>query len=285
MNLSSSERRPSQRKRRKGDDLRGGAGGGGLAGVNEKSGTLRTSPDLDFNFLLSLLFLSTGAYFDDTLFALKNATARDKKAHDGRDKSSSSTKEPKSASTSSTRTNGNGRRTSTSSSHLHSSSSSSHHHSSSSSSSSSSRTKTKTSTSSPTSTSVSAPESLPQIKESEVLIFCPMFLNLDDFGAFPVSNLSDPFSSTSSALVWNVNDWMFGGDSVLPNDYYWSGEDNNQKRMENGIEGMGNQKVKRANDIPGISSFEVLDEVIAYFANSTNFPALETINVVGHSAG
>lgn len=93
------------------------------------------------------------------------------------------------------------------------------------------------------------------VNEDEVGIWSVSFWNQKDTGAFPWDDSKpDGQKATSNILVWEENGWEDGQTSIYPSNV-------------------------------SISSFEVLDNVVAYFANRTLFPNVDTIVMASHSMG
>ena len=101
-----------------------------------------------------------------------------------------------------------------------------------------------------------------RLTREEVVIMAPFFMNEEEAGAFPVDEYGQP---TSNALVWRGSSWAEGADTVFPATL----SDRDGTPFPS----------------PGVSSFEAMDEVVRFFANRTQFPALNTIIVAGHSLG
>jgi pimeloyl-ACP methyl ester carboxylesterase len=101
-----------------------------------------------------------------------------------------------------------------------------------------------------------------RLKVDEVVIMAPIFLNGEDAGCYPVDAAQQPISNT---LVWDGSSWAEGADSMYPATMY----DSNGHPFPS----------------PGVSSFEALDAVIAWFSDRDRFPRLNTIIVAGHSLG
>lgn len=101
-----------------------------------------------------------------------------------------------------------------------------------------------------------------RLRFDEVVIMAPAFLNQDDAGCYPVDENGTP---NSNALVWGTSRWAQGADSIYPSNISDANGDSFQP--------------------PGVSSFEALDAVVAWFSNKTIFPNINTIIVAGHSLG
>ncbi|EST06529.1 hypothetical protein PSEUBRA_004437 [Kalmanozyma brasiliensis GHG001] len=101
-----------------------------------------------------------------------------------------------------------------------------------------------------------------RLRFDEVAIMAPIFLNQQDPGCYPVDDQKQP---TSNTLVWDSSSWAQGADSMYP----LSINDTNGQPFQP----------------PGVSSFEALDAVVAWFSNKTIFPNMNTIIVAGHSLG
>lgn len=91
------------------------------------------------------------------------------------------------------------------------------------------------------------------INFSTVQIMAPYFVNGNAKGTdFPFDTTAG--GSTSSALVWKGSQWSAGADSQYPSN-------------------------------SSVSSFEVLDQIIQYYDNTTMFPNMKQIVISGHSLG
>ncbi|SNX81930.1 uncharacterized protein MEPE_00635 [Melanopsichium pennsylvanicum] len=101
-----------------------------------------------------------------------------------------------------------------------------------------------------------------RLRADEVVIMAPIFLNEQDPGCYPVDDNKNP---TSNALVWEGNDWSEGADSIYPSKI--------------------NDTLGQPFEPPGVSSFESIDQIVAWFSNKTVFPSMNTIIVAGHSMG
>lgn len=85
-------------------------------------------------------------------------------------------------------------------------------------------------------------------------ILTPVFANEQDKGSsYPWNDESQ--ESTSNALVWFNDDWAYGRNNIYPS------------------------------SSTNISSFHVLDEIVAYFKDENTFPNLKEVVVAGHSMG
>ncbi|KAI9666162.1 MAG: hypothetical protein M1821_004097 [Bathelium mastoideum] len=92
----------------------------------------------------------------------------------------------------------------------------------------------------------------PNINADSVAVIAPYFTNGDDKGySYPYTN----GESTSNALVWKASEWSAGANNQYPHSSL------------------------------NTSSFFVLDTLIQYFDNTTLFPNLKQIVLVGHSLG
>lgn len=91
------------------------------------------------------------------------------------------------------------------------------------------------------------------VKKEEVGIWAPSFWDTADTGAFPYDE--DTKTATSNIMAWHGSDWVDGAANKIPK--------TNQ----------------------GVSSFEVLDDVVSYFSNKALFPKVETVVLAAHSAG
>lgn len=93
------------------------------------------------------------------------------------------------------------------------------------------------------------------VSEDEVGIWAVSFWNQEDTGAFPWDASKPPGQmATSNILVWQDNGWEDGQESIYPTNL-------------------------------NVSSYEVLDNVVAYFSNRTLFPNVDTIVLASHSMG
>lgn len=97
----------------------------------------------------------------------------------------------------------------------------------------------------------------PNVNFSSVAILAPYFPNGDDkYTAYPWNaSLPKEHESYTSALVWYGSEWSGGGNNQYPH----------SKRT--------------------VSSFNVLDQLVQYFDNTTMFPRMKQIVVAGHSMG
>lgn len=95
------------------------------------------------------------------------------------------------------------------------------------------------------------------INRDTVVILCPYFTNGDDKGfGYPWNSSADPgHGSYTSALVWSGSQWSAGADNHYPHSSRHT------------------------------SSFYVMDMIIRYFDNTSRFPGLKQIVLVGHSLG
>lgn len=95
------------------------------------------------------------------------------------------------------------------------------------------------------------------VNQDSVAIMAPYFPNGDDKNiGYPwVSGLSPGRGSNTSALVWSASDWADGSNNQYP---YQS---------------------------TTMSSFTVLDQLIAYFNDPTIYPNMQQIVIAGHSLG
>jgi hypothetical protein len=90
--------------------------------------------------------------------------------------------------------------------------------------------------------------------KDNVAIIAPFFANnLDKNVAYPYDDASG--SSQSNALVWDSYDWAYGRNNMYPA------------------------------SSTNISTFHVLDEIVAYFENRDEFPNLHEIVIAAHSMG
>lgn len=90
--------------------------------------------------------------------------------------------------------------------------------------------------------------------KDNVAITAPLFANEQDKGtAYPFDDASN--SPGSNALAWYDTEWAYGRNNMYP---YGS---NN------------------------ISTFHVLDEIVAYYKDQNQFPNMHEIVVAGHSMG
>lgn len=97
----------------------------------------------------------------------------------------------------------------------------------------------------------------PNINQDSVAVIAPYFTNGDDKGyAYPWNNNApNGQGSTTNALVWKGSQWSAGANNQYP---YTS---------------------------TNTSTFFVLDTLIQYFDNTTLFPNMKQIVIVGHSMG
>lgn len=90
------------------------------------------------------------------------------------------------------------------------------------------------------------------VRDDEVGVWAPGFWCQLDAGAWPADAAGRP---TSNTLVWTESDWQFGANNIFPE------------------------------NVQGVSSFEVLENVLLYFSNKSIFPNVETIVFASHSMG
>ncbi|KAN0062436.1 hypothetical protein ACQY0O_005324 [Thecaphora frezii] len=83
-----------------------------------------------------------------------------------------------------------------------------------------------------------------------ILIVAPLFLNLDDKAKYAAHG-----QDTGNLLVFEGNGWGEGAVNALPH------------------------------PIPAVSSFEVLDQFIAFASDPANFPNIDHVTISGHSLG
>ena len=97
----------------------------------------------------------------------------------------------------------------------------------------------------------------PNINQDSVAVIAPYFTNGDDKGyAYPwTAGKPTGQGSTSNALVWQGDEWSAGSNNQYP---YTS---------------------------TNTSAFTVLDTLVQYFDNTTLFPKMKQIVIVGHSMG
>lgn len=117
---------------------------------------------------------------------------------------------------------------------------------------------------------------LRKLKRSETMIISPEFINESDeelatrtneLQFDEVTDLSTYDSAPAeTTLVWQGDSWAEGADSIAPT-------------VIDAGEG------RTPYTAPPMSTFEVLDAIIAQLTNTTTYPRLDTIIVAGHSLG